>query len=247
MNYNWDWGIFLQQDYTGQAYLQVLIKCWGWTFAIAAVAWIIALFAGGVIGTIRTLPNKGLVNRFLLIFGNAWVELFRNVPVLVQMFLWMFVIPQVIPALQILRPHPFIMAVCALGFFTSARVAEQVRAGIQAIPRGQRDAARALGLNTFQTYFYILLPIATRIIMPPLTSEAMNIVKNSTVAMVLAGLPELMNFLTQAMEETQRIFELYIAVAILYIITAFGFNRVMRFIEKRMRIPGFASGAAGGH
>ena len=101
--------------------------------------------------------------------------------------------------------------------------------------------------HTFQTYFYILLPIATRIIMPPLTSEAMNIVKNSTVAMVLAGLPELMNFLTQAMEETQRIFELYIAVAILYIITAFGFNRVMRFIEKRMRIPGFASGAAGGH
>lgn len=243
MNHSWDWSFFNALNYDGQTYLSLAMSCWGWTFKISAGAWIIALLIGGLIGTIRTLPN----HKLLAFIGNAWVDIFRNIPVLVQVFLWIYVLPQIIIPLQVLRPHPFIMVICALGFFTSARIAEQVKAGIQAIPRGQRDAAKALGLNTFQTYLYVLVPIATRIIMPPLTSEAMNIVKNSAVAMVLPNLPELMYFATQPVEETQRFFEIYIVVTIMFIITSLVFNRVMRFIEIRLRVPGLASNAAGGH
>ncbi|OPH14109.1 glutamate ABC transporter permease, partial [Azospirillum brasilense] len=113
----------------------------------------------------RTLPD----NRFLVGFGNAWVELFRNIPLLVQIFLWYHVVPAIFPVMK--SVSGFILVVLALGFFTSARIAEQVRSGIQALPRGQRYAGMALGFTTVQYYRYVLLPMAFRIILPPLTSE----------------------------------------------------------------------------
>ncbi len=108
---------------------------------MSACAWVIALVVGSVIGTIRTTQQPWLVR-----VGNAWVELFRNIPLLVQMFLWYFVIPEFIPPLKawVVKADPahaqFLSAVLCLGLFTSARVAEQVRAGIQSLPRGQRYA-----------------------------------------------------------------------------------------------------------
>jgi len=131
--------------------------------------------------------------------------------------------------------------VFALGFFTSARVAEQVKAGIQALPKGQRHAGLAMGLTLPQTYRYVLLPMAFRIVIPPLTSEAMNIVKNSSVAFVIS-VSELTMFALQAGEETSRNIEIYLAVTGLYFVSAFIINRIALFIEKRVQVPGMVGG-----
>ena len=143
--------------------------------------------------------------------------------------------------------HQFVTAVVCLGLFTAARISEQVRSGIGSLPRGQRFAGMALGLTTPQVYRYVILPMAFRIIIPPLTSESMNIVKNSSVAFAVS-IPELTLFAMQAQEETSRGVEVYLAVTVLYVITAFAINRVMAFLEKRSRVPGMvASTGSGGH
>ena len=223
-------------------YLDWMLSAWGWTVSVSLLALLLALVLGSVIGTLRTLQDRPMIVRL----GNAWVELFRNIPLLVQIFLWYHVLPSFFPVLQ--GVPGFTLVVFALGFFTSARIAEQVRSGIQTLPRGQRYAGLAMGFTTFQTYRYVLLPMAFRIIIPPLTSETMNIFKNSSVAFAVS-VAELTMFAMQAQEETSRGIEVYLAVTTLYIISAFAINRIMAFIEKRARIPGMvvASSAGGGH
>ena len=176
--------------------------------------------------------------------GNAWVELFRNIPLLVQIFLWYHVLPSMFPALQ--QVPGFVLVVFALGLFTSARIAEQVRSGLESLPRGQRYAGMAVGFTTAQTYRYVLLPMALRIIIPPLTSETMNIFKNSSVAFAVS-VAELTMFAMQAQEETSRGIEVYLAVTGLYVISALAINRIMAFVEKRSRVPGMIAAGGGGH
>ncbi|PAT32351.1 glutamate ABC transporter permease [Vandammella animalimorsus] len=250
---NWDWQVFCQDNISNEVvqgcfgkggditYLDWMLSAWGWTLAVAGPSLLLALLVGSVIGTIRTLPNSP----WLVRLGNAWVELFRNIPLLVQIFLWYHVVPSLFPAMRTLPG--FVLVVLALGFFTSARIAEQVRAGIQSLPRGQRYAGMALGLTTLQCYRYVLLPMAFRIIIPPLTSETMNILKNTSVAFAVS-IAELTMFAMQAQEETARGVEIYLAVTALYALSAFAVNRIMAFIEQRVRVPGFIAGAAaGGH
>lgn len=220
------------------SYLDWLLKAWGWTLAVAGLGLMIALILGVVMGTLRTLPAGGALNRWLVRFSTAWVELFRNIPILVQVFLWYHVIPAFILPLKAL-PSYWLVSI-ALGFFTSARIAEQVRAGIQALPSGQRMAATALGLTTSQSYRYVILPMALRIVIPPLTSESMNLIKNSSVAFAVS-VPELTLFAMQAQEETSHGVEIYLAATLLYALSAFAVNRVMTMIEKRIRIPGFSA------
>jgi glutamate/aspartate transport system permease protein len=238
----WDWQVFLNDDGSGRTYLQWMFDAWGWTLSVAGASWVIAMLCGALIGTLRTLPNSP----WLVRFANAWVELFRNVPLLVQIFIWYFVVPKIFPAMKELPS--FILVVFALGFFTSARIAEQVGAGVQALPRGQRYAGMAMGFTTFQTYRYVILPMAFRIIIPPLTSESMNLLKNSSVAFAVS-IAELTMFAMQAQEETSRGIEIYLAVTALYAVSAFAVNRVMAFVEKRVQIPGFvvAGSTGGGH
>ena len=107
----------------------------------------------------------------------------------------------------------FVAVVIALGFFTSARIAEQVKAGIQALPEGQRYAGLADGPHAAADYRYVLLPMAFRIVIPPLTSESMNIIKNSSVAFAVS-ITELTFFAMQAQEETSRGVEIYLAVTV---------------------------------
>jgi glutamate/aspartate transport system permease protein len=154
------------------------------------------------------------------------------------------VVPVLIPVFA--DTPKLLLVVMGLGLFTSARIAEQVRAGIQALPRGQRYAGMALGFTTPQYYRYVLLPMAFRIIVPPLTSEAMNIFKNSSVAFAVS-VTELTFFAQQAGEETSRGIEVYLAVTVLYVVSAFAINRVMAVIEKRVRVPGFVASTGGGH
>jgi glutamate/aspartate transport system permease protein len=141
----------------------------------------------------------------------------------------------------------FILVSLALGFFTSSRIAEQVRAGIGALPRGQRFAAMAMGLSMVQSYRYVILPMALRIVIPPLTSESMNIIKNSSVAFAVS-VTELTLFAMQAQEETSRGIEIYLGVTALYAISALTVNRVMALIESKTRVPGFiAAPGSSGH
>lgn len=240
MNYTWNWGVFFQETPEGGSqYWEMLISGLGWTLMVSGVAWIIAMTFGAVIGTIRTTRN-----RWFVAAGNAWVELFRNIPLLVQMFLWYFVVPEFIPPLKrwIVAADPihsqFLSAVLCLGLFTSARIAEQVRAGIQSLPGGQRNAGLAVGLTPVQVYRHVLLPMAFRIIIPPLTSETMNLIKNSSIALTI-GLTELTFRSREIGEYTFNFFEAFTAATVIYVAIAMTANRVMALIERRVAVPGF--------
>ncbi|MES2186124.1 MAG: amino acid ABC transporter permease [Pseudomonadota bacterium] len=222
-----------------QTYLDWLLQAWGQTVLVSVLALIVALVVGSIIGTLRTLPNSP----WLVRFGNAWVEFFRNIPLLVQIFLWYHVVPALIPAFA--DVPKLVLVVVGLGLFTSSRIAEQLRAGIQALPRGQRFAGMALGMTTPQYYRYVLLPMAYRIIIPPLTSESMNIFKNSSVAFAVS-VTELTFFAQQAGEETAHGIEIYMGVTVLYVISALAINRIMAFIEKKTRVPGLVVSTGGG-
>ncbi|GLR12122.1 amino acid ABC transporter permease [Chitinimonas viridis] len=245
--YQWNWGIILEEVYgTGEYYYQWLITGLGWTVATALSAWVIALILGSLIGTVRTMPNKWLAG-----LATAYVELFRNIPLIVQLFLWFFVLPEVLPEqmgtwMKQDMPMPeFITAVIGLGLFTSARVAEQVRTGIMALPRGQRYAGQALGFTLGQTYRYVLLPMAFRIVIPPLTSEFMNVFKNSAVALAI-GVTELTFQMRQITGEYApgNPIEVMTMVSVIYLIMAFSVNRLMAFIERRTQVPGYISGGS---
>jgi glutamate/aspartate transport system permease protein len=233
-------GIFFQPTADGESlWWESLASGLSWTLATALCAWIVAFTLGSVIGVARTTEYRWLVR-----VGNAWVELFRNIPLIVQFFVWYFVVPGVIPPLKqwVVQMHPtdhqFVTAIVCLGLFTSARIAEQVRAGIQALPRGQRMAGYALGLTQAQTYRYVLLPMAYRIIIPPLTSEVMNLIKNTAVAYSI-GLVELF-FRTREMGElTFHYFEAFGAATIVYVVIAMASNRGMAWLERRVAVPGY--------
>ena len=210
----------------------------------------IALLVGSVIGTLRTTPLPWVVR-----LGNAYVEIFRNVPLIVQMFLWFFVVPEFLPKglgdwiKQVPPPWgSYIPAVLCLGIYTSVRIAEQVKSGINSLARGQRMAGTALGLTLTQTYRYVVLPQAFRIILPPLTSESMNIVKNSSVALTI-GLLELTGRARAMQEFSFKVFEAFAAATVIYLLTNLLVVFAMRALEKKVRVPGLisASAPAGGH
>ena len=241
MHYHWNWTIFwdLTPEGTG-TYLHTLWVGLMWTLATALSAWVIALVLGSILGVIRTAPRK-----WAAAIGNGYVELFRNIPLLVQMFLWFFVMPEFLPgrlgdAVKQMPPPwaSFVPAVLCLSFFTAARVAEQVRAGIQALPRGQRMAGTALGLTLPQTYRYVLLPMAFRVILPPLTSEFLNIIKNSSVALTI-GVVELTAAARTMQEFSFQVFEAFTAATLIYIVVNIAVVFAMRRVEQRVAIPGF--------
>ena len=246
MNYNWNWKILLETEPGGTgSYLHYLIVGLGWTLATALAAWVIALVIGAFVGTIRTTTIRWAVR-----LGNLYVEIFRNIPLIVQMFLWFFVFPEFLPAAagdwikQMPPPwSSFLPAVMCLGIFTSVRVAEQVRAGIGSLPRGQRFAGTAMGLTEFQTYRYVVLPQAFRIILPPLTSESMNIIKNSSVALTI-GLLELTGRARAMQEFSFKVFEAFTAATVIYLLTNLVVVLLMRALENKVRVPGLI--AAGG-
>jgi glutamate/aspartate transport system permease protein len=224
-------------------YLDWIIDGLAWTLGLALGAWTIALVVGTLVGVIRTLP-RGVLPRI----GRIYVEIFRNIPLLVQMFFWYFVLPELLPAhigMAIKQMDPpwgsFVPALICLGLFTAARIAEQVRAGLQALPSGQAQAADALGFDKGGMYRLILLPQAFRIILPTLTNEFMTIFKNTSVALTI-GLVELTATAREINENTFRTFEAFGVVTIIYLLIALIAWQVMHRIEQAVRLPGAASG-----
>jgi glutamate/aspartate transport system permease protein len=254
-------------------YFYWILEGLGWTIAVASAAWVIAFSLGSVIGILRTLDrpilvivpfvkspiyfktrpiatSKGVISIdvgwFLHGFANVYVTIFRNVPLLVQLFLWFFVFPELLPddaGMWVKRGLPlpeFWTAVVCLGLYTASRVAEQVRAGINSIGRGQQYAAMAIGLTPAQVYRYVLLPVAFRIIIPPLTSDFLGVFKNSSLALTI-GVLELTAMTRQIEEYSYAGFEAFTAATVLYIAVTAIVMWAMRIVETRVRIPGMIS------
>ena len=234
MNYNWTWGVLFEEQY-----LNWLIRGFGWTISVALCAWVIALVIGSLVGVGKTVPNKAL-----RAVCSTYVEIFRNVPLLVQMFIWYFAVPELLPDdigrwMKRDMPNPeFVTAVIALGLYTASRIAEQVRAGIETVPPGLSAAAKAHGLNTAQTYRYVLLPISFRLIVPPLTSEFLTVFKNSSLALTI-GLLELTAQSQQIAEYTFQGFEAFTAATVIYVTIALIATLIMQVLERHTRIPGY--------
>jgi len=242
VNYHWNWHIFFEPDPSGSGtYLDMLLSGLLLTIETSLCAWIIALVSGAIVGVLRTLPSKAASW-----FSFCYVEFFRNMPLLVQLFLWFFVLPELLPRSWGLwlkqMPHaPFYTATVGVGLFMSARVAVQLAAGIGSLPRGQKMAATALGLTTAQAYRYVLLPMAFRIVLPPLTSEFLSTIKNTAVAITI-GLIELTGAARSMQEFSFQVFEAFTAATVMYL----GINVVvvvaMRFLERSVAIPGYITG-----
>ena len=238
MPYLFHWGVFLEKASSTETYLDWIVSGLKVTIAVGSTSWIIALCIGSVLGVMRTLPNKWASG-----FASAYVELFRNVPLLVQLFIWYFVVPELLPwgtAIKQMNPvtQQFLAGVICLGTFTAARICEQVRSGIGSLSRGQGNASLALGLTSLQTYRYVMLPMAFRIIVPPLTTEFVNIFQNSAVASTI-GLLDLAGQGRQLVDYTARPYESFITVTLLYCLLNVAVMMLMRWIERRTRVPGY--------
>jgi len=234
-----DFRVFFSPVPTGETtYLGWLLAGLRTTVALSLASWVIALALGTILGILRTVPN-----RWLRAFAGAYVELFRNVPLLVQLFIWYFVVPEIAPGGQRFKQidpftQSFIASAVGLGLFTAARVCEQVRAGIESLPRGQKSAGLALGLTLPQTYRHVLLPMAVRLIVPPLTSETLNVFKNSSVCSTLSLL-ELTAQGRQLVDYTAHAYESFLAVTVLYLLVNAAIQLFMRAVESRARVPGY--------
>lgn len=237
MNYNWNWAILFQEPYFGW-----LLSGLQWTLLVAGAAWIIAFLLGSAIGIMRTVNS-----RLLRGLGTAYVELFRGVPLLVQLFLWYFVVPELMPEavgmwMKRGTPNPeYTTAVLCLGTYTAARVAEQVRAGVNSLSQDLVYAGLAIGLTPLQNYRYVRLPVAYRIIIPPLTSEFLTIFKNSSLALTI-GVLELTAQSRQIENYTFQGFEAFTAATVLYLVITMLVVLLMRWIDSRTRIEGFLPG-----
>src|SRR5262245_41971209 len=229
--YQFQWSVLWTSPYVGWLVQGVLT-----TLALAALAWVLAATLGAVFGAVRAVPS-----RFLRGAGAVYVEFFRNVPLLVWMFLWYFGVPQLLPdaAQDWLNRHSgeTIAAVAALGVYHGARLAEVVRAGLQSIAPTQLEAALSTGLSLYQAYRLVLVPIAVRLILPPLTSESLNLLKNSSLALTI-GVTEV-TFMTRQIESyTAKGLEAIIAGTLIYLALCLVVSAAMARVERRIAIPG---------
>ncbi len=254
-------------------YLHWNVEGFGWTIAVASAAWVIAFSLGSIVGVLRTLDkpilwvvpflrspiyfqtraiatSKGVITIdigwFLYGISTLYVTIFRNVPLLVQLFLWYLVFPEVVSEewgkwLKRDLPLPeFWTSVLCMGLYTAARVAEQVRAGVNSITQGQHYAAMAIGLSPVQVYRYVLLPVAFRIIIPPLTSDFLGVFKNSSLALTI-GVLELTAMTRQIEEYSYQGFEAFTAATVLYILVTAIVMAAMGVVERRFAMPGMIS------
>lgn len=238
-----DFSFLFQPAVGTETYFDWILEGLKWTVITSSLSWCLALFCGTIVGILRTLPN-----RFLNFIGATYVESLRNVPIIVQLFFWFYVWPELLPKslgqwIKDLDPHVQILTagILCLGLFTSARIAEQVRSGIQSLAGGQRNAALAMGFTLSQAYRYVIMPQAFRIVIPPLTSELLNIFKNSAVLQTI-GLMELSRQAAQINDYTAKSYESFIVITVIFIIINVLLMWGMRFIEVKTKIPGLISG-----
>ena len=234
-----DFSVFLTPSpEAGANYLTYLLGGALWTVILSALSWVIAFVIGSVVGVLRTLPSSILSK-----IGAWYVEIFRNIPLLVQLFIWFNVVPELVPGFGPWFKHlpsfwqEFTSATLCLGLFTAARIAEQVRSGLGSLGKGQFGAGLALGLNIKQVYTIVLLPVAYRIIIPTLTSEFLNLIKNSAVASTI-GFVELARRSDTMAELKSTVFEALLAGTLLYGAINLVVLFLSRTLEHSTKLPG---------
>ena len=239
MNYQFKWSVL----WTGESGLWLLSGLIT-TLELSVVAWLVAVVLGVVSGALRTV-------RFwpLRAAASFYVEFFRNVPLLVWMFFWYFGVTPLLPrgAQDWLFNHglEFWAGTIALGVYHGARMSEVIRSGISAIPRTQFEASLAMGLTTLQAYRLVILPVALRLIVPPGTSESLNLLKNSSVALTIS-VAEL-TFQTRQIETyTAKAIEAFTAGTLIYLVLCLSISTIMARVERHYAIPGLISRAQAG-
>ncbi|BDM71806.1 amino acid ABC transporter permease [Streptomyces nigrescens] len=196
------------------------------TLAITAASAVIALVLGVLIAGFRVSPIPPL-----RAFGTAWVTLLRNTPLTLLFLIAMFVVPQVL----FKGLSPFMLAMLALGFYTSSFVCEAVRSGINTVPLGQAEAARSLGMTFSQTLRLIVLPQATRTVLPPLSSIFIALTKNSAIAGAFS-VTELFGFAKLLSDQGYAIAWIFLWVALAYLVITFAISGAFRLLERRMGV-----------
>ena len=230
---------------------------WSVTLADAAALWqgffftlqvslaglAVALVIGTIMGTFSTTRSR--VPRAI---ARVYVEIYQNTPVVVQVFFMYTAGPQVIKAITgaqtITRIAPFVLGVVGVGLYHAAYVAEVIRTGIEAIPRGQMEAAQSQGFSRVQAYRYIILPQTLRIILPPLANQALNLVKNTSVLALIAG-GDLMYQADVIVSQTGYL-QGYILCCVMYFIICFPLAMLVSWLERRAKEPAGKSGRANG-
>jgi polar amino acid transport system permease protein len=202
----------------------LLLGAWD-TLKLTFFAVLIGLILGTFIGMGRLSKIK-VIN----VPSTVYVEFLRGTPLLVQISIVYFGLPQL--GIQ-LQAYP--AAIVALGLNSGAYIAEIVRAGIQSIPKGQYEAARSLGLSHWQTMRYIILPQAFKNILPALGNEFITLTKDSSLASVI-GVTELMRRGQFVITRTFQTFSIYFGIALIYFLMTFTISRIVRYVEKRMAV-----------
>ncbi|HYL81321.1 MAG TPA: amino acid ABC transporter permease [Candidatus Acidoferrum sp.] len=203
--------------------LPYLLQGAGLTILISGVAMLLALLLGMVVALLSQLPWRlahGLV--------RAYVEAFRNTPLLIQIFIVYFGLPQLG-----LKFSAFLSGLSALTLYTAAYNTEIFRAGLEAVPKGQHEAARSTGLSVLQEAIYVIIPQALRISFPALGNNLVSLVKNSSLVSTI-GMVELMFVANDISFNNFRSFEIYGAAAVLYVILVLGLTRALNLTEARI-------------
>jgi len=188
---------------------------------------ILGLFGSFILGTViavfRIAPT-----RLLNWIGTAYVEFIRNIPLVLVAFIFYYGLS----TLEIVKLSGFAAGTVALSVYTAAFIAEAIRAGILSIPKGQTEAARSSGLTYLQTMRYIILPQAIKVVIPPLGNQFINLVKNSSILGVIAGL-DLMYYGDLIASETFATFDTYIFVAVFYLALTVPLTFGVNYLERK--------------
>lgn len=188
---------------------------------------LIALIGSFILGTVIAIFRISAVKPLQWI-GTAYVEFIRNIPLLLVVFVFFYGLPSLGITLS-----GFVCGTLGLTVYTAAFIAEAIRAGIMSVPLGQSEAARSSGLTYGQTMWHVVLPQAIKIVIPPLSNQFINLVKNSSVLGVFAGL-DLMYFGDQIASETYATFDTYIFVAVLYLILTLPLSYGALRLERKL-------------
>jgi len=204
------------------------------TLALTCAAWCLAMTMGIVLTLIRMIPFRPLEW-----FVALYVEYHRNVPLLVQIFVWYFGVPSLLPrpARQWINVHhgEFLLATIALGLAAAAYVAEDVRSGIRSIPKAQNEAARSIGFGYLGAMGYVVLPQAIRIAVPPLINQTLLLFKNTSLAMAI-GVGELTYRTREVESYTFKTFEAFAVATAIYLTISFGIMACGAYVGRRLKL-----------
>ena len=231
-SYDFDWSVLWRDPYG-----VMLLKGLGMTIVIGSAAWVLALFIGIAVGTLRITKYRSL-----RILGTAYVEVFRNIPLLVQMFFWFYAGPMLFGkelSFQINRIDglAIYVAIIGLALYTASRIAEHLRAGFASIGRDQYQAVLSTGMSQMQMYRYVIIPYALRLTIPPLTTEFLTVYKNTSIMMTI-GVAEITFQSYQIDAETFHGLEATTGAMFIYLLLGMSVVKLMSIVEKKYKIQG---------